>query len=70
LGSQDKLKRASIQADVFLNSQKQFMEMILGNQRQSAPAKTATFAVVRDVLVDQTLIGLIVGSQGSQLKRI
>jgi len=66
LGPQDKLKRASIQAEVFLNSQRQFMDMTKGPK----PPAQSTYAVSREVWVDSSLVGLIVGSQGSQVKKL
>ena len=70
LGPQDKLKRATIQADVFLHSQRQYMDMAMkttGSKQSGAPSG---FSIVREVWVDQSLVGLVVGSQGSQIKLI
>lgn len=63
LGPTDKLKRATIQADVFLNSQKQIMDMAINASR--AAAKSSAYPIIKEVFVDQSLVGLVVGSQGS-----
>ena len=71
LGPQDKLKRATIQADVFLHSQRQYMDMAMKTTSSSKQsAAPSGFSIVREVWVDQSLVGLVVGSQGSQIKRI
>lgn len=65
LGAADKMKRASIQADVLLNSQRHMMDLHQSHSKQQKTAQGSGYAVSKDIYVDQSLIGLIIGKGGS-----
>jgi polyribonucleotide nucleotidyltransferase len=46
------------------------MESILGPTRQQKTQVSPQYTVTKEVLVDQSFIGLIIGAGGSQIKRL
>ncbi|TNV79139.1 hypothetical protein FGO68_gene10829 [Halteria grandinella] len=70
LGGVDKLKRAAIQVNVLLNSQKSLLEKLFASQYQNNPQIANQFQVVREVFVDNAVVTLILGPGSQNIRKL